>query len=315
MAFRLGGLDLRRLFYHLMYFTQALMVGVWMQRKQCRHLHVHLTSQAATVGMYVQRVLGFGFSITAHGPDEFYDAKGHNLAEKVAVADFICCISFFCRSQLMKFSPYAHWGKLLVSRLGVDTAVFLPKRFESAPEIFAILSVGRMVPAKGQHELIDAVERLALQGRRVRLHLVGTGPDEASLRERVSHFEDPGIVVFEGPVNQDRIRALYEKADIFCISSFAEGIPVVLMEAMAMGVPCVTTQITGIPELIRPGVDGLLVAPSDLDGLTEALAKMMDDPELRGRFAKSARSRVEEHYDLQRNMEKLAAIFAARVKS
>jgi glycosyltransferase involved in cell wall biosynthesis len=87
------------------------------------------------------------------------------------------------------------------------------------------------------------------------------------------------------------------------------------MEAMAMGVPCVTTQITGIPELIRPGVDGLLVAPSDLDGLTEALAKMMDDPELRGRFAKSARSRVEEHYDLQRNMEKLAAIFAARVKS
>jgi colanic acid/amylovoran biosynthesis glycosyltransferase len=314
MAFRLGGLDLRRFFYHLMYLTQALMVGVWMKRKQQRHLHVHLGSQAATVGMYVQRIFGMGFSITVHGPDEFYDVPGHNLTEKVAVADFICCISFYARSQLMKFSPYAYWDKLLVSRLGVDTERFSRSAVNNTPETFAILSVGRMVPAKGQHLLLDAVERLAEQGRRVRLHLVGTGPDEASLRQRVSQFKDPEVVVFEGPVNQDRIRVLYEMAHMFCIPSFAEGIPVVLMEALAMEVPCVTTQITGIPELIRPGQDGLLVAPSDLDGLTEALARMMDDPGLRERLSKSGRARVVEHYNLRRNMEKLAAIFVERVR-
>jgi glycosyltransferase involved in cell wall biosynthesis len=192
--------------------------------------------------------------------------------------------------------------------------VFLPKRIAAAPENFTILSVGRMVPAKGQHQLIDAVERLAEQGRRVRLHLVGTGPDEASLRARVSLFKDAGVVVFEGPVNQDRIRVLYEKADLFCIPSFAEGIPIVLMEAMAMEIPCVTTQIAGIPELIRPGVDGLLVAPSDLDGLTEALARMMDDQELRQRLGKSGRERIVEHYDLRRNMKRLAEIFAERIR-
>jgi glycosyltransferase involved in cell wall biosynthesis len=314
MAIRLGGLDIKGIFYHLMYLTQGLMMGVWMQGKQCRHLHCHLASQAATVAIYVRRVFGFSFSITVHGPDEFYDVQGHNLTQKIAEAEFLCCISFYARSQLMHFSPYAHWQKLLVSRLGVDTDRFSPNRVEGTPETFAILSVGRMVPAKGQHQLLDAVERLADQGRRLRLHLVGTGSDEASLRERVSLFKNPETVVFEGPVNQDRIRALYEKADLFCIPSFAEGIPVVLMEAMAMEVPCVTTQITGIPELIRPGEDGLLVAPSDLDGLTEALARMMDDRELRERLRKSGRARVVEHYNLRRNMEKLAAIFYERVK-
>jgi colanic acid/amylovoran biosynthesis glycosyltransferase len=315
MAAGFGGVDLKRLFYHLMYFTQALMVGVWMQDKRLRHLHVHLGSQAATVGMYVKRIHGFGFSITVHGPDEFWDTQGQILTEKVAAADFICCISYFCRSQLMRLSPYAHWNKLLVARLGVDTEVFRPKPFVAAPETFVILSVGRLVPAKGQHQLLDAVDRLAQQGRRVRLHLVGTGPDEASLRERVSIFKDPGVVVFEGPVNQDRIRELYGKADVFCIPSFAEGIPVVLMEAMAMEIPCVTTQIAGIPELIRSEVDGLLVAASDMDGLTEALARMMDDGAMRERMGKSSRARVVEQYNLQRNMEALAAIFRERVRS
>ena len=104
MVFRLGGLDLKGLFYHLMYFIEALMVGVWMKQKRLHHVHVHLGSQAATVGLYVRTIFGVGFSITVHGPDEFYDAKGQHLTEKIAAADFICCISFFCRSQLMKFS-------------------------------------------------------------------------------------------------------------------------------------------------------------------------------------------------------------------
>jgi len=313
LAIRLGGSDIRRLIYHFMYFTEGLMVGAWMIEKKQRHLHVHLASQAATVGLYVQRIFNFGFSITVHGPDEFYDTFGQHLKEKVEVADFICCISYYARSQLMRLSPNIHWGKLLVSRLGVDSAVFLPRPHRPASEAFEILCVGRLTPSKGQHLLIDAIQRLTRQGRRVRLRLIGDGLDRASLRAHAATLEDPEGVVFEGAVNQDRIRELYAMADVFCIPSFAEGIPVVLMEAMAMEIPCVSTRITGIPELIRDGVDGLLVAPSDLDGLTVALSTLIDDDGLRGRLGKSGRARVVNFYDLNRSVEVLAKIFAEQI--
>jgi len=284
-----------------------------MQRVGQRHVHVHLASQAASVGLYVHHVFRVGYSITVHGPDEFYDAKGQNLQEKIAAADFICCISFFARSQLMKFSPYVHWKKLVVSRLGVNPDLFSPSPKRVAPDVFEVLCVGRLTGAKGQHLLIDAVDKLASQGRSVRLRVVGSGPDEASLKAHAAETGRPDLVVFEGAVNQDHIRTLYRAADIFCIASFAEGIPVVLMEAMAMEIPCVTTHITGIPELIRNGVDGMLVAASDVDGLAEAMAKLMDDPELRMQIGRNGRARVLEHYDLRRSVEKLASIFIERI--
>lgn len=314
LVFALGGLDLKGLFLNLMYFTEALMVGQWMRRNRQRHLHCHLGQQAATVGLFVRRVFGFGYSVTVHGPDEFYDARGQYLADKIAAADFIVCISSFARSQLMLLSPQIHWNKLIVSRLGVDPQLFSPAARNAAPETFEILCVGRLTPAKGQHLLIDATERLAQQKRRVRLRLAGSGPDESSLREHAARIGFPERVIFEGAVNQDRIRSLYAAADIFCLPSFAEGVPVVLMEAMAMGIPCVTTQITGIPELIRNGIDGLLVAPSGLDALVEALATLMDDPALRERLAASGRARILEHYDLRRNVAELAGHFVERIK-
>jgi len=121
-------------------------------------------------------------------------------------------------------------------------------------------------------------------------------------------------VLFEGAVNQDRIRGIYATADVFCLPSFAEGLPVVLMEAMAMEIPCVTTSIAGIPELIRNGIDGLLVPPSDLDALVEALARLMDDGGLWDRLAKCGRTRILEHFDLARNVETLAAVFTERIQ-
>jgi glycosyltransferase involved in cell wall biosynthesis len=315
MVFGLAGLDLGRFFLYLMYWTEALMVGQWMHKKELRHLHVHLASQAASVGLFVRHVFGFGYSLTVHGPDEFYDAERQLLAQKIAAADFICCISSFARSQMMKHSPYRHWHKFIVSPLGVDPERFAPRPFRTAPDPFEILCVGRLTPAKGQHLLIDAVARLARQGRRVRLRLVGNGPDGATLRRHSAKMESPECVVFEGAVNQDRIRTFYAAADVFCLPSFAEGVPVVLMEAMAMEIPCVTTHIAGIPELIRDGIDGWLVAPSDLDGLVEALARLMDDAALRERMGKSGRARVMERYVLRRSVERLAAVFVERVRS
>jgi len=142
---------------------------------------------------------------------------------------------------------------------------------------------------------------------------VGDGPDRASLDQHVSESGMAGTIVLEGPVNQDRIREFYARADCFAIASFAEGIPVVLMEAMAMEIPCVTTHITGIPELIRNGEDGLLVAPSDTDGLVTALTRLMDDPAERERLGRNGRVQVMERYDLMRNVGTLAEIFCERL--
>lgn len=314
LAFRLAGLDLRRLYLNLMYFIEALMVGQWMKRQGLRHLHVHLASQAASVGLFVRTVFGFGYSLTVHGPDEFYDVERQLLAEKIAAADFLCCISSFARSQLMKLSPYKHWNKFVVSPLGVDPDTFAPRPPRAVLETFEILCVGRLTPAKGQHILIDALERLTREGHRVRLRFVGSGPDEASLREHAARTSAGERIVFEGAINQDRILDFYAEADAFCLPSFAEGLPVVLMEAMAMEIPCVTTHIAGIPELIRDGEDGLLVPPSDVDALAKALARLMNDAELRQRIGKNGRVQVRNRYDLRSNVERLARIFEERMQ-
>jgi glycosyltransferase involved in cell wall biosynthesis len=314
LVHRLSGLDLRRFFFHAMYFTEALMIGHWMRRKSLRHLHTHLAQQAATVGLYTKTVFRTGFSITVHGPDEFYDAEAQLLGRKAAAADFLCCITSFARSQMMKQSAFRHWRKMIVAPLGVDPEIFAPRPFRATPEVFEILCVGRLVAAKAQHMLIDAVDRLAAEGRNVRLRLVGGGPDAASLKIQAARLDHPNTVVFEGPVNQDRIRDLYAQADIFSIPSFAEGLPVVLMEAMAMEIPCVTTYIAGIPEMIRDGQDGLLVPASDLEALVAALARLMDDEKLRKKLGKNGRKRIVERYNLTKNVDRLARIFSELIQ-
>ncbi len=313
-AMRLGGTDLRGLVYSLLYFVEAVMVGRWMEKKKLTHLHVHFATPASNVGLIAAQVYQISFSFTVHGPDEFYDVSHYRLAEKIAGASFICCIGSYARSQLMKLSPTFEWDKFEVSPLGVDSAAFTPRLFRDQPETFELICVGRLVPAKGQHILIAALHRLVQEGRRLHLRLVGDGPDRGSLEEMVKRDGLQERVIFEGAVNQDRIRDLYREADAFVLASFAEGIPVVLMEAMAMEIPCVTTFITGIPELIRDGVDGLLVPPSDVEALAGAISKLMDDAVLRRELGKQGRARVMDKYDLQRNCARLAGIFQRRLR-
>ena len=312
-AVRLGGTDLKKQVYGLFYFIEALMIGCWMAREKCTHLHVHFATPAATVALIASRVFPISFSMTVHGPDEFYDAPGYSLAAKIAGASFICCIGQYARSQLMKLSPPDQWGKFEISPLGVDPTLFAPRPFRSNPDPFEIICVGRLTPAKGQFILLEAIARLRAEGRAIRLRVVGDGPDRAILERMSTEHGLQDAVVFEGAVNQDRIRTLYAAADVFALASFAEGIPVVLMEAMAMTIPCVSTQITGIPELIRDGQDGLLVAPSDAEALAAALTRLMDDAALRRRLGEAGRARVEDKYNLHRNIERLATIFRRRL--
>jgi glycosyltransferase involved in cell wall biosynthesis len=165
------------------------------------------------------------------------------------------------------------------------------------------------VPAKGQHVLIAAVDLLVKMGRKIRLRLVGSGPDRESLEREVVRRGLGDHVIFEGAVNQDHILEFYAQANAFVLASFAEGIPVVLMEAMAMEIACISTSIAGIAELIRNGVDGLLVAPSDEDALAAAIDALLNDLALRRLLGVAGRNRVIERYNLNCNVARLARIF------
>jgi colanic acid/amylovoran biosynthesis glycosyltransferase len=308
-AIGISGGDPRRTLKAVLYFAEAIVLGEWMRLNKLGHLHVHFASEGATVGLIVSVVFPIKFSLTVHGPDEFYNTRGYYLREKIAGASFIACISHFARSQLMQFSPPKHWEKLQLAPLGVDSNLFRPAGCQTRRASIEVLCVGRLAPAKGQHVLVAAIARLQRSGHNVHLTLVGSGPDRQSLDQEVKCRGLSDSVSFEGSVNQEHIRKIYSQADFFALASFAEGVPVVLMEAMAMEIPCVSTHICGIPELIRDGVDGLLVAPSDERGLADAIARLIDDSELRRQLGSAGRRRVIERYELSVSVKRLSRLF------
>ena len=313
-ALRFAHLDLKALAYHLLYFAEAVTIGEWMRRNSIPHLHVHFANAAATAALLLKQTHGIPYSLTVHGPDEFYDTEMYHLREKIEGAAFICCISRFCRSQLMKVSSPMHWGKMQVCALGVDPDVFTPRLPPMRQDSFKLLCVGRLCAAKGQAILLAAVSKLVERGRNVRLDLLGDGPDRQVLEDQVAGMRLEKIVVFHGAVNQEYVCKLLKINHLFVLPSFAEGVPVSLMEAMAMEIPVVSTTIAGIPELIESGTEGILVPPSDPTLLADAIEKLMDNPELRQRLAAGGRRKVLQAYNQPRNVHRLAEIFQQQLQ-
>ena len=177
-----------------------------------------------------------------------------------------------------------------------------------------ILCVGRLCPAKGQHILLLAGKALMEKGLDFKIVLVGDGPDKASLESLAGRLQLGSNVFFAGAVNHDEVHAYYQQADIFCLPSFAEGIPIVLMEAMAQEIPAVTTHITGIPELINNGQDGILTAPSNIEQLAAALEKLILDKEFAKSIGAAGRKKVLAKYNLDKNTTFFAEKFVAMLE-
>ena len=301
------GRGLKRL-YALAYAVEAAMVVRWMAGRGLRHLHVHFGNEAATVGVLVKTLSGVGLSLTIHGPDEFDDVPGQYLRAKIAAADGVVCISQFGRSQLMRLAAPAHWAKLQLCRLGVDPASFVPPTRARATGPLRLLCVGRLTPAKGQLLLVQACAQLLREDLPFELTLVGDGPDRARLETAVRRHGLQRQVRFAGSLNQREVQAELACADAFVLPSLAEGIPVVLMEAMASGVPCISCPVNGIPELIDHGQSGLLATPGDVPDLTAQLRRLFRDAGLRQHLATQGRTKVEQHFQLDHNVARLSAI-------
>lgn len=305
-AWRLGGTS--KPWKGLAYAVEAMMVARWMAQQDLRHLHVHFGNAGATVGVLTKRLNRCHLSLTIHGPDEFDDVPGQHLALKMKEADAVICISLFARSQLMRISDSDHWHKMQVCRLGVDPAQF-PFNPRGGDDAVQLLCVGRLTPAKCQVLLVQACARLRDKGLAFHLKMVGTGPDRERIEREVALHQLQTHITMTGALTQQEVKEALAQADVFVLPSLAEGIPVVLMEAMCCGVPCVSTPVNGIPELIEHGVTGLLATPGDVDSLSTQLERLLCNPGLRQALAEAARQKVTTSFHLENNVRQLGRLF------
>lgn len=292
--------------YGVAYAVEAAMVARWMHERQLQHLHVHFGNAAAAVGVLVKTLTQSRLTLTIHGPDEFDDVKGQQLAHKVAQADAVICISQFARSQLMRLSEPMHWAKLQLCRLGVYANDFACERGRHGRGAVRLLCVGRLTPAKGQILLLKACAMLRARSVPFHLTLVGDGPDRDILRGTIERLGLNSCVSMTGSLTPDQVRGELRQASVFVLPSLAEGIPVVLMEAMASGVPCVSTPVNGVPELIEHEKTGLLVTPGDEAALALQLQRLIEDEGMRQSLAQAGLQKVRRDFDLQRNVSHLA---------
>lgn len=319
-ALSLGEWDLKSRAFTLFYLAEALLVGRWMQRRSLTHLHVHFGGPVATVGMLTAKAWKIPWSLTLHGPDEFFDQEAFYLRQKIESAIFLICISDFCRSQVLRIAPGLDESRLEVVRLGVDCSVLKPSEPASPsttvpnqPRPLRLVCTGRMVAAKGHRILLEALALLSKDGVVFSCSLIGDGPERSSLESLCRQFGIADRVRFLGAMAHQPTLSEVAHADVFVLASFAEGLPVALMEAMALGVPCISTTIAAIPELIDTGRNGLLVPPANPCALHNALMQLAGEDELRRELGQVARTTVEDSYNLATNLDLLAGVWQRRL--
>jgi glycosyltransferase involved in cell wall biosynthesis len=316
LALRLAPAGLRGRLWQFFYFVEAVVLWRECRRSGLRHIHVHLANVAADVALIAAHIGSslepkrpWSWSFTMHGPAEFFDVSRFRLADKLRRASFVVCISDFARSQLMALSEPEVWDRLHVVHVGIPIEQFTRRPDRPPGDRSDILFVGRLSPVKGQAVLLQAAALLARRGRAAEIVIAGEGPMRPALERLTERLGLAGQVRFIGAVGQDEIHGLYAGASVFCLPSFAEGVPCVLMEAMAMELAVVTTTIAGIPELVDHGRCGLLVAPGRADRLADALERLLDDAELRARIATEAREKVVREFDVDACAEQMQRIF------
>jgi glycosyltransferase involved in cell wall biosynthesis len=286
-----------------------------MEAQGVRHVHCHFANHPALAGFIVRRLTGIPYSFTAHGSDLHVNRL--MLREKVAEAAFVATVSHYNRRIIA--AECGADDKVVVIRCGVDTRVFSPRGTSVPGRPFRILCIGTLHEVKGQRYLVDACRTLVDESVDAVCTLVGSGQDERALRRRISELGLTDRVRLVGSRTRDQIAALLADADVLVAPSVPtrqgkrEGIPVVLMEAMASGVPVVASDLSGIPELVEDDVTGLLAPPGDAGAIATALARLHADEELRCRLGAAGRERVERDFDVRRNALALARNFPAGV--
>ncbi len=308
LAWRTAPKGIKGRLFNLFYFLEAGVLAAHLDDQGVQHLHNHIAKASCTVAMLVNALSGLPYSFTIHGPDIFFEPGHWRIDEKAKRARFVACISDFCRSQLMCFSGAKDWEKFHIIHCGIE-----PGRYTAAPKHSGkhLLFVGRLAGVKGVPVLLNAVAKLKDQHPDLRVTLIGDGPDRADLEAMSTSLDLEQLVEFTGYKSQSEVAETLAQTDVFVLPSFAEGVPVVLMEAMAAQVPVVTTQIAGVPELVRNGESGVLVPPGDEDALIAALDCLLQSQDLRRKMGAAGRDIVSADFNVQQEAARLSQLFCA----
>lgn len=313
MAVRIGVGSERGVARHGAYLGEACRVLEWAERDGVSHIHAHFGTNSTTVAMLVQALGGPGYSFHVHGPEEFDKPLLISLGEKVERSRFVCAISSFGRSQIYRRVAYAHWPKVQIVRCGVDPA-FLDPHDTPLPETPRLVSVGRLSEQKGQILMIEALGRLAKEGAEFEFVLVGDGEmrDEVEAAIQTHGIEDR--ITITGWASGDEVRDYLLSGRAMVLPSFAEGLPVVIMEALGLERPVLATYVAGIPELVEDGVNGWMVPAGSVDALADALRSVLaTDTATLKRMGAAGRAAVAERHDVRKNAAHLAELLRAHV--
>ena len=308
LAFRHRAPGIRGLFLAMAHFAESVLLARELRKRGVSHLHNHFANSAATVGLLATRLLRIRWSFTMHGISETDYPAGLMLGRKIEAADFVACVSYFGRAQGMRLASAASWDKMHVVRCGIPFER-LPARESRSGNDIELVCVGRLSPEKGQLGLLRAFSRLRAKHPALSLRLIGDGPDRQRLAARVNELGINDAVTFAGRLPEAETLAEIAGSDMLILPSFMEGLPIVLMEAMALGVPVVASHVAGIPELVTDGRTGLLFAPSDWNELSQCIERLLSDESLRESLAQNAKWKVTSEFDARKSATELGELF------
>jgi glycosyltransferase involved in cell wall biosynthesis len=297
----------RPLPYHLFYLAEACRTLPWIRAAGACHIHAHFGTNSADIAMLIHLLGGPRYSFTVHGPEEFMRPVG--LAEKIRHATFTIAVSSFGRSQLYFGAKYADWPKIKVVHCGLDRSFYAdaPTTVNTSARL---VCVGRLTEAKGQTLLIQAAARLATRGIAFDIVLAGDGPMRPQLESMIHHHGLVDRVRITGWLSSDAVREEFLAARALVLPSFAEGLPVVIMEAMALRRPVLTTYVAGIPELVQHGATGWLFPAGSVEDLSSAIEDCLaTSAEQLQRFGDAAYERVIARHSIDIEAHKLADHF------
>lgn len=294
---------------HLIYLVEACYVYRATQSHGIAHMHAHFGTNAATVAALTRALGGPTYSFTVHGPEEFDAPRALSLGQKIETSAFTVAVSQFGRSQLCRWVGPEHWSRLHVVHCGIEPGKFdAPKPVPDGPVRF--VSIGRFAEQKGQHILIAAMAHLRASGCAAVLHLVGDGPLRPALERSIADAELQDCIVLTGWLDEAGVKAELEAATALIMPSFAEGLPMVIMEAMAAARPVVATYVAGIPELVQETETGWLVPAGDTGALADAMKQVAETPtETLRAMGEAGRHRVLDRHDAHQEAIKLVGYF------
>lgn len=299
---------------HIFYFVEACLLKRWLSESEISHVHAHFGTNSAMVVMLCRRLGGPPYSFTVHGPEEFDKPEFISLGEKIRESSFTVAISSYGRSQLYRWVEHDYWSKIHVVHCGVETAFHhdapLP-RYNSNN----FVCVGRLCEQKGQLLLIDVLARLVELSESIHITLAGDGPMRSRIERSIASYGLEKHVTITGWISSEQVRDEVLKARALILPSYAEGLPVVIMEAMALRCPVLSSYVAGIPELVIPQENGWLVPAGDCDKLLIAVREIlhMGETDLQ-EYGMNARERVLERHSIMQEAEKLLNLFKASME-